>query len=166
MSALTDDELVAGFEAGSLADFHHADHVRLTLVYLARHGRDEALRRMTDGVRRLSAHDGHPEKFHLTMTRAWVDLLEAARVAHRDAADPAALVAACPSLLDKDALLRFYSRDSLYSERARTGWVPPDRASRIVCAHTTIHSAGGPVADGEAHIITSSWPAPTRSPSS
>ena len=29
---LTDDELVAGFEAGSLAEFHHADHVRLTLV--------------------------------------------------------------------------------------------------------------------------------------
>ena len=141
---LTDDELVAGFEAGSLADFHHADHVRLTLVYLARHGRDGALRRMTDGVRRLSANDGHPEKFHLTMTRAWVDLLEAARAAHPEAADPAALVAACPALLDKDALLRFYSRESLHSERARTGWVPPDRASRIVCDHTAIHLAGGP----------------------
>ena len=145
---LTDDELVAGFEAGTLAEFHHADHVRLTLVYLARHGRDGALRRMTDGVRRLSAIDGHPEKFHLTMTRAWVDLLQAARAAHPDAPDPAALVAACPALLDKDALLRFYSRESLHSERARTAWVPPDLASRIVCDHAGIHDPGGPVPDG------------------
>jgi hypothetical protein len=109
----------------------------VTLVYLARHGRDVALRRMTDGVRRLAAHDGHPEKFHLTMTRAWVDLLQAARAAHPDAPDPAALVAACPTLLDKDALLRFYSRESLYSELARTGWVPPDRVSPIVCEHAS-----------------------------
>jgi hypothetical protein len=144
---LTDDELVAGFEAGTLAEFHHADHVRLTLVYLARHGRDAALLRMTDGVRRLSSLDGHPEKFHLTMTRAWVDLLEAARRAHPDAADPAALVAACPALLDKDALLRFYSRESLHSDGARTGWVPPDRAPRIVCEHTAVHSRGGPAGE-------------------
>jgi hypothetical protein len=145
---LTDDELVAGFEAGSLADFHHADHVRLTLVYLARHGRDVALRRMTDGVRRLAAIDGHPEKFHLTMTRAWVDLLQAARVAHPEAPDPAALVEACPALLDKDALLRFYSRESLDSERARTGWVSPDRASPIVCDHARVQLGGGPLGGG------------------
>ncbi len=142
---LTDDELVDGFEAATLAEFHHADHVRLTLVYLARHGRDGALRRMTDGVRRLSAIDGHPEKFHRTMTRAWVDLLQAARTAHADAPDPATLVAACPSLLDKDALLRFYSRELLHSERARTAWVPPDLASRIACDHAGIHDPSGPV---------------------
>ena len=145
---LTDDELVAGFEAGSLAEFHHADHVRLTLVYLARHGRDGALHRMTEGVQRLAAGDGHPEKFHLTMTRAWVDLLQAARGAHPDALDPPALVAACPALLDKDALLRFYSRESLHSERARTTWVPPDLVSRIACDHTTVHQPGGPAAGG------------------
>ena len=142
---LTDDELVAGFEAGSLTEFHHADHVRVTLVYLARHGRDVALRRMTDGVRRLATRDGHPEKFHLTMTRAWVDLLEAARLAHPEAPDPAGLVAACPALLDKDALLRFYSRESLYSEPARTGWVPPDRVSPIMCDHASVQLGGGPV---------------------
>jgi hypothetical protein len=142
---LTDDELVAGFEAGSLAEFHHADHVRLTLVYLVRHGRDGALQRMIDGVRRFAASKGHSEKFHLTMTRAWVDFLQAARLAHPDASDPAALVAACPTLLDKDALLRFYSRESLHSERARAAWLPPDRASPIACDHAAVQPAGGPV---------------------
>lgn len=141
---LTDDELVAGFEAGSLPEFHHADHVRLTIVYLVRHGRDETLQRITDGVIRLATLDGHPEKFHVTVTRAWVDLIESARAAHNHARDAAELVAACPGLLDKNVLLRFYSRESLDSERARTGWVPPDRAPRIECDHTSVQLPRSP----------------------
>jgi nitroreductase len=125
---VSDDDLMAGFEAASLAEFHHADHVRLTILYLAHHGRDEALRRLTAGIRRLAAADGHPEKFHVTMTRAWLDLIDAARAAHPEAASPAALVAACPELLDRHALRRCYSRERLESERARTEWMPPDLA--------------------------------------
>jgi hypothetical protein len=124
---VTDDELVAGFEAGSLAEFHHADHVRLTIVYLTLHGRDEALRRLMVGLRRLAEAAGKPGKFHVTMTRAWVELIEAARVAAPRGAGADALVAANPGLLEPDALLRYYSRETLDSERARTGWVPPDR---------------------------------------
>src|SRR5436190_18474870 len=103
-----DDELVRRFEDASLEDFPHASHVRVAVVYLTRHGRDGALRRMTDGVLRFAIAKGHPEKFHVTMTRAWLDLIDAARRAHPDLA-PAALVAACPELLDRNALLRFYS---------------------------------------------------------
>lgn len=124
---LTDDELIHGFEAGSLEDFPHPSHVRLTLLYLARYGRDDALERLLDGLRRFAAAKGHPEKFHVTMTRAWVDLIEAARCAHPELS-PAALVAACPELLDRNALLRFYSPDRLNSAEARTDWVRPDRA--------------------------------------
>lgn len=124
---LTDDELVAGFEAGSLADFPHASHVRLTLVYLARHGRDEALRRLMEGLLRFATVKGQPAKFHVTMTRAWVDLIDAARRGHPELG-PAALIDACPDLLDRDALLRFYSAERLNSAEARTRWVPPDRA--------------------------------------
>ena len=124
---LTDDELVAGFEAGSLADCPHAAHVRLTLVYLPRHGRDDALRRLMDGLRRFATVKGQPGKVHVTMTRAWVDLIDAARRRHPELL-PATLIEACPDLLDRDALLRFYSADRLNSAEARTGWVPPDRA--------------------------------------
>jgi hypothetical protein len=123
----TDDELVAGFEACSLAEFHHADHVRLTILYLDRHGRAEALRRLEEGLLRLAGSDGQPERFHVTLTRAWLELICAARTAHPDAPDAPSLVAACPWLLDKDVLLRFYSRECLHSEPARTRWVPPDR---------------------------------------
>jgi hypothetical protein len=123
---LKDDDLVAGFEAGTLTEFHHADHVQLTIVYLARLGRDGALQRLISGLRRFATAKGHPEKFHLTMTRAWLELIESARHAHPEVAGAEALVAACPALLDRHALDRCYSRERLESERARTEWMPPD----------------------------------------
>ena len=128
---LTDDELVQGFEAGSLAAFPHAQHVRLTIIYLARHGRDETLAKMCDGLLRFAAVKGDPEKFHVTITRAWIKLIESARRAHPGIHDPDALVAACPQLLDQNALLRFYSPERLNSGEARLRWLPPDRLSPI-----------------------------------
>jgi hypothetical protein len=125
---LADDDFIAGFEAASLTEFHHADHVRLTILYLARHGRDEALRRLTAGIRRLAAADGKPEKFHVTMTRAWLEVIEAARARHPEAEDPTSLLAVCPELLDRHALRHCYSRERLSSDRARAEWMPPDLA--------------------------------------
>ncbi len=128
---MTDDELVGGFEAGTLAEFHHADHVRLTIVYLSRHGRAEALRKLSDGLRLFATRKGHPEKFHVTLTRAWVDLIDSARTAHPASADAAALVRSCPELLDRNTLHRFYTPELLTSDEARTGWVAPDRANTV-----------------------------------
>ena len=125
---LSEEELVCGFEEGSLREFPHASHVRLTLIYLRRHGRDEALQRLMEGLRKFVALKGVPEKFHVTLTRAWLDLLDSTRRAHPEAEQPEALVQACPELLDKEVLLRFYSRDLLMSDAARTEWQPPDRA--------------------------------------
>lgn len=128
---MTDDELIEGFEAASLAAFPHADHVRLTILYLARHGRDETQRKLFDGLRRFAAAKGVPQKFHVTMTIAWLDLVDDARRRHPEVRDPRALVIACPELLNRDALLRFYTSERLMSEEARQRWVPPDRATRI-----------------------------------
>jgi len=128
---LTDDELIAGFEAAWLPSFQHADHVRLTILYLTRYGRDETQKKLFEGLRRFAAAKGVPDKFHITMTIAWLDLVDDARRRHPDARDPSALVTACPELLNRDALLRFYSPDRLLSDDARQRWVPPDRAARI-----------------------------------
>jgi hypothetical protein len=124
---MTDDELVAGFEAGALEQLPHADHVRLALIYLERHGQIEALRRLGAGLQRFATMKGHPEKFHVTMTRAWLELVEAARAAHPNL-NPAGVVEACPGLLDVHLLRRFYSAGRLDSEVARTSWVEPDLA--------------------------------------
>ena len=128
---MTDDELVQGFEASTLTAFAHADHVRLTIIYLNRHGREETERKLFDGLRRFAATKGVPEKFHATMTLAWVDLVDGARRMHPGIRDASELVRACPELLNRDALSRFYSAERLTSDEARTRWVPPDRAPQV-----------------------------------
>jgi hypothetical protein len=128
---LSDDELVRGFEAGTLSEFPHASHVRLTLIYLARHGEAETRRRLADGLLLFATAKGHPEKFHVTITRAWLELIESARRQHPHAPDAQALVSACPELLDKDAMNHFYSPERLASDDARAGWLPPDRQPAI-----------------------------------
>jgi hypothetical protein len=143
---LSDDDLVHGFEAGTLSQLPHASHVRLTLIYLARHGVDETRQRMADGLLLFATMKGHPEKFHVTITRAWLELIESARRRHPDARDPEALAQACPALLDKDSLLRFYSPDRLAGDDARAGWVAPDRAPIDAGALATIPDTDRPPA--------------------
>lgn len=140
---MTDDELVQGFEAASLPSFAHADHVRLTILYLARHGREETERRLFEGLRRFAAAKGVPEKFHVTMTIAWLDLVEDAMQRHPNAGDPAVLVAVCPELLNRDALLRFYTSERLMSDDARRQWIPPDRSVRIEASLQSNESPAG-----------------------
>src|SRR3954467_11548872 len=96
----SDDELIAGFEAASLSAFPHADHVRLTILYLARHGRAETERRLFEGLRRFATAKGVPEKFHVTMTLGWIDLVEDAQRKHLDVSDAPTLINRCPELLN------------------------------------------------------------------
>ena len=124
---MTDDELVERFEAGTLEGLPHADHVRLGLLYLARYDRAEALRRLGDGLLHFATLKGHPEKFHVTLTRAWLDLIDVVRRAHGGAA-PMEIITAWPALLDTKLLDRFYSPGVLETEAARTSWVEPDLA--------------------------------------
>jgi hypothetical protein len=103
----------------------------------------EAERRLFDGLRRFAAAKGVPEKFHVTMTIGWLDLIEDARRRHPEARDAAALVTACPELLNRDALLCYYTSDRLMSEDARRQWVPPDRVARIESASQSNLPAAG-----------------------
>ena len=57
---VTDDELIAGFEAASLPEFPHADHVRLTILYLTRHGREDTQKKLFEGLQRFAAAKGVP----------------------------------------------------------------------------------------------------------
>ena len=63
---MTHDELIAGFEGGTIAPgaFGHREHLRLAWLYLQRHGRPEAERRLLDGLRALAARGGQPDKFN------------------------------------------------------------------------------------------------------
>ena len=80
---MTHDELIAGFEAGTIppAAFGHREHVRLAWLYLRRHGRAGAEHRLLAGLRAFAAAAGKPDKFNAPLTLAWVARIDAAAAA-------------------------------------------------------------------------------------
>jgi hypothetical protein len=78
---MNDSEFIDAFESGSLppAEFRHRDHVRLTWLYLQRHGRHEAERRLIEGLRAFALRAGKPGKFDGPLTIAWVEIIDRAR---------------------------------------------------------------------------------------
>ena len=125
MEALSDAEFLAAFEAGTLATFHHCDHVRMTWIYLRAHGEAAAERKVVDGIQRFAAAKGATGMFHVTLTRAWLSLVAAALRTMPDG-DFGAFARAHAGLLDKDRIYRHYRRHTIASALARTGWVEPD----------------------------------------
>ena len=99
---MTDDQLLAGFEAGTLAPerFGHREHVRLAWCCLTRFGRAEAERRLLEGLRAFAARAGKPEKFDAALTSAWVASLAAVADALGPSAGFETLVAERPDVLD------------------------------------------------------------------
>jgi len=107
--------------------FGHRQHVQLTWLAVRRHGREAAVDIVSNGIRRTATYAGRPQKYHATVSRAWVEL-----VAHHVDELPDAgfeeYLGHNPALLDKRLLTRFYSSRTLASAPARTRWVEPDVA--------------------------------------
>ncbi|GGQ48010.1 hypothetical protein [Couchioplanes azureus] len=117
------DALMADVMAG--ADrFGHREHVHLTWLAVRRHGTAAAIALVGDGIRRTARYAGTPQKYHATVSRAWVEL-----VGHHAAGggdDFETFVGRHPALLDKRLLARHYRSSTLATAEARTGWVAPD----------------------------------------
>ena len=131
---MNDRDFVAAVESCALGggDFHHADHVRLAWLYLRDYPLLEAIERFTTALRRFASHHGAAEKYHETITWAYLLLIhermqrdgkgsgwEAFRIANPD------LFAWKPSILE-----RYYAPQTLASAVARKIFVLPDRGAR------------------------------------
>lgn len=125
---LEDDALVEEFESCRLpaAQFHHADHIRLAWIFLGRMSEAEATERIERAIRRFADHNGVSEKYHHTMTVAWMRLVAAARRGTPEAKDFERFAARHAELLDVKALSRYYTAELLASRDAKIGWVEPD----------------------------------------
>jgi hypothetical protein len=116
------DELFAEVMAGA-PRFGHRQHVELTWLAVRRFGVAGAVDVVSEGIRRTARYAGAPQKYHATVSRAWV-LLVGHHAFEDDDFD--GLVERRPSLLDKRLLSAHYRSSTLASAEARVGWVEPD----------------------------------------
>ncbi|GIM98081.1 hypothetical protein [Paractinoplanes toevensis] len=107
--------------------FGHREHVHLTWLAVRRHGIPQAIDLISDGIQRTARYAGAPQKYHATVSRAWIELIgHHASETHED--NFAHFADQNPALLDKRLLNRFYHSATLAGPHAKQGWVAPDRA--------------------------------------
>ena len=122
----TFDELFAEVTR-SAPRFGHRQHVHLTWLAVRRCGRSPVIDLVSQGIRRTARYAGAPQKYHATISRAWVELI-AHHVVEDTTDDFDAFLDRNAPLLDKRLLGRFYRSATLAGASARSGWVEPDLA--------------------------------------
>jgi hypothetical protein len=108
--------------------FRHREHIHLAYIAILRYGPDKAAGAVAGWIRHLAAYPRAPQKFHATITRAWVEIVAHHMAAAPAAPDFAAFAERYPPLFDKRLLTRHYTSRVLASPAAKTGWVEPDLA--------------------------------------
>lgn len=108
--------------------FGHREHIHLTWLAVRRYGVPGAIPLVCQGIQQTARYAGAPQKYHATLSRAWVELV--GHHAEHDArvGDFDTFAQRNAALLDKRLIARFYQPATLADARARTSWVPPDRA--------------------------------------
>lgn len=128
---MTDEEFAASFEARTLAPagFKHVDHVRLAWIYLKGMPLPAAMARFAEGLRAFAAHIGKPGLYHETITYGFLLVINERIGDGPLGEDWAAFQARNPDVMAgvKTALGRYYTAERLAEDRARAGFVMPDR---------------------------------------
>jgi hypothetical protein len=111
---------------GPGGQFRHRQHINLAFYAVRRYGMPDAVGMICGWIQRIAAYQRAPQKYHHTVSRAWVEL-----VAHHVAAEPGCadfdvFADRNPALLDKRLLARHYRSSTLAAGPARQGWVEPD----------------------------------------
>lgn len=122
--------LAEGFEACTLPadDFDHRAHLMVAGWYLSSMSIEDAARRMREGLLRFIAHNQvDPQKYNETITQFWVRRL-AKLLSETDSSLTLAERAnqAIDRAGDSQLIFDYYTRERIFSEEARTGWVEPD----------------------------------------
>ena len=126
ISSTQNDKLLDAFIEGTIApqDFTHRDHVAVAYELLRRESFVRSAVIFVDGLKKLVAAAGVPEKFNLTITLAYLGLI-AERLADDKSNSWGAFAQDNPELLDPKILQRWYAPDRLYSETARQVFLLP-----------------------------------------
>jgi hypothetical protein len=105
--------------------FGHREHLELAWSYLRLYSIDEAAEAMAAAIRHVARLHGAEDKYHETITRAWLHLV--AVHSQRWGADSfERFMDHNPNLLDSKLIQHFYSRELILGEPARAAWTAPD----------------------------------------
>jgi hypothetical protein len=112
--------------AGPGGEFSHREHINLAFWAVRRYGMPAATGKVCGWIQQLAAYQRVPQKYHYTVSRAWMEIVAHHVAADQDCADFGAFVSRYPALLDKRLLSRHYRSATLASPRARHDWAEPD----------------------------------------
>ena len=99
---MTDEELADAWERCTLGrPITHEEHVRIAVVLLLRHGRDEGINRIDESTLRNSEALGAADRYDGALTRRWSEALADA-VEATGAPDADELICAHPEFLRSD----------------------------------------------------------------
>jgi hypothetical protein len=133
MPSLSEDELIAAFEACTLAPsaFPHREHVRLAWAYLRREPLAVAIAKFCGGLKAFAASIGKTTLYHETVSWAFMLIIQDRIARGRGARDSwEEFAAANEDLLrnGRQLLERYYLPVTLDSPLARAAFIWPDRA--------------------------------------
>jgi hypothetical protein len=130
---MTDQEFLQALENCTLpaADFSHRNHVRAAYLYLRDRSFGAAIDAMCATLQRYVRHLGKADRYHETITVAFMALVNAHRVERDEPWEE--FIARNPRLLDSKLLATYYSPETLGAEAARRRFLLEPRSQP---AHT------------------------------
>ena len=133
---MTDAEFLAALESGALpeADFDHAGHVRAAWLYLQQGSFPQALGRMSAALRNYAAVLGKPDRYHETITVAYLALINERLALRGDGGGWRAFLEQNHELLDRRLLTHYYRPETLASPAARRVFILGEFRDPPYCA--------------------------------
>jgi hypothetical protein len=125
----SDEAFLQALETCALpeSDFGHTAHVRAGYLYIRGADFASALSRLQRTIRAYASSLGWPDRYHETITVAYLALIQQHIAERGDGGDWKGFERDNPELFERDLLLRFYSRSRLESGLARRLFLLPDR---------------------------------------
>ena len=163
---MTDAEFLAALESCVLpeAEFDHRGHLRAAWLCLRGGSFPEALARMSAALKRYSTHMGKPDRYHETITVAYMAVIN--ERLHADGAQDSwsAFLRDNPDLGDRRLLTHYYRPETLASATARDVFILGEYREQPFAVGDSAdsgHAAGAfaPARERAVEIL----PAPSRS---
>lgn len=135
---MNDEDFLRALESCELPEqeFGHAAHVRAAYLYLRQGDFAAALERVRRSIRTYATHLGKPDRYHETITVAYVVLIQQHMLERGNGGGWTEFSRDNPELLKKGLLQEFYPAEQLNSDAARKIFLLPraGSAGRNTCA--------------------------------